>query len=216
MRSDGAPPLSQAIQPTWTGQHDWTVASGSAAVALLVGNGGSTQNNNRIYFQEYYSAGVPSIVFNTSGSDYMGIGTVANAIVFGPLSSTTGAFSSIAGTLGIPTSWTPTDKSGAGLTFASGTNCMYQLLGNFVYAYGQIVYPATASSGNAAISLPIAVPNASYAEASCVLTVNNAPIYNLVTVVNASTAEIFAASTAVLNSQLSSKTINFMLIYPVS
>ena len=38
MRSDGAPPLSQAILPTWTGAHVWaqTVASGTVASTLTV------------------------------------------------------------------------------------------------------------------------------------------------------------------------------------
>ena len=33
MRSDGAPALSQAISPTWTGQHQWTVARSVASAA---------------------------------------------------------------------------------------------------------------------------------------------------------------------------------------
>lgn len=37
MRSDAAPPLSQAIAPTWTGAHIWTPANGTTAATYTLG-----------------------------------------------------------------------------------------------------------------------------------------------------------------------------------
>jgi hypothetical protein len=46
--------------------------------------------------------------------------------------------------------WTPTDGSGAGLTFSTAIG-HYTKIGNMVYAAFQVEYPATASGANAAI-----------------------------------------------------------------
>ena len=46
--------------------------------------------------------------------------------------------------------WTPTDGSGAGLTFSTAIG-HYTKIGNMVYAAFQVQYPATASGSNAAI-----------------------------------------------------------------
>jgi hypothetical protein len=59
--------------------------------------------------------------------------------------------------------WTPTDQSGAGLTFSS-VSVSYTKNGNMVFFYGRLTYPTTADTRNALISLPVAVPNALYAQ----------------------------------------------------
>ncbi len=46
--------------------------------------------------------------------------------------------------------WTPTDDSGAGLTFTLGT-CTYTKVGRMVTCYAVVTYPATASAANAKI-----------------------------------------------------------------
>jgi hypothetical protein len=51
-----------------------------------------------------------------------------------------------------PTSWTPTDQSGAALTFTS-VSANTTKIGNIVYAYGTLTYPVTASGACAKISL---------------------------------------------------------------
>lgn len=118
-----------------------------------------------------------------------------------------------------PTSWTPTDQSGAALTFTS-VSAMYQQVGNIVYAYGTLTYPSTADGTSAKISLPVAVPNQAYAVVSSGEI--GAPSASglgavLNTVQNTSTAAVFSnAGAAVINSTLSLKKINFMLIYPAS
>jgi hypothetical protein len=58
--------------------------------------------------------------------------------------------------------WTPTDASGAGLTFTSATG-RYTRMGNVVFLFGYVQYPTTASGANASIGgLPFTV-NASAA-----------------------------------------------------
>jgi hypothetical protein len=46
--------------------------------------------------------------------------------------------------------WTPTDDSGAGLTFTLGT-CTYTKVGRMVTCYAVVTYPATASAASAKI-----------------------------------------------------------------
>ena len=48
--------------------------------------------------------------------------------------------------------WTPTDGSGAGLTFAAGTAGIYTKIGRVVYISASVRYPVTASAANAVIS----------------------------------------------------------------
>jgi len=47
--------------------------------------------------------------------------------------------------------WTPTDVSGAGLTFAAGTLGIYTKIGRQVTAWGRVAYPSTANGNNASI-----------------------------------------------------------------
>jgi hypothetical protein len=55
------------------------------------------------------------------------------------------------------TSWTPTDQSGAGLTFSSVT-AIYTSLTNIVHFTFTLTYPSTASSSNVSIGF---LPNPS-------------------------------------------------------
>jgi hypothetical protein len=48
--------------------------------------------------------------------------------------------------------WTPTDGSGAGLTFSAGTAGIYTKIGCVVYISASVRYPVTASAANAVIS----------------------------------------------------------------
>jgi hypothetical protein len=48
--------------------------------------------------------------------------------------------------------WTPTDGSGAGLTFDAGTAGIYTKIGRVVYVSASVRYPVTASAANAVIS----------------------------------------------------------------
>jgi hypothetical protein len=115
--------------------------------------------------------------------------------------------------------WTPTDASGAGLTFTN-VSAKYQVIGNMVYAYFRLTYPSTASGAGASIGgLPVTVPNQTYA-------LNPAPVQfsggatpqYIVPVQGASTANFAASASAsgLTNANMSTLTPNACLIYPAS
>lgn len=116
-------------------------------------------------------------------------------------------------------SWTPTDNSGAGLTF-TGVSAAYTKIGNMVYAYAQFTYPSTANANNASLAgLPVAVPNQTYAQATCPIYTNAAGASGskAVTIKGTSTLSIFGpAGAAMANSSLSTSEVNVICIYPAS
>jgi hypothetical protein len=117
-----------------------------------------------------------------------------------------------------PTNWTPTDASGASLTF-SGVLTRCQIIGNMAFVSVALTYPSTANGAAAIIGgLPFPVPNHTYAQCP-------APVYGgtsaatiIVPIKNTSTAEFFTAATgaSVVNSALSTATLTFQLIYPLT
>lgn len=115
--------------------------------------------------------------------------------------------------------WTPADNSGASLTF-TGVSASYTQIGNMVFAYFTLTYPATADGTAASIKgLPYLVPNVNYAQAPCVVE-TSATIANEVVLVpakNTFTAAFDTGNplTAVLNSTLSGATVSAKLIYPI-
>jgi len=126
--------------------------------------------------------------------------------------------------LGTPTqtkgSWTPADNSGASLTF-TGVSANYTQIGNMVFAYFKLTYPATASGANASISgLPVSIANADYATGPSVVD-TSASITGglvLVPVKNTTTAnfDIGTPVGPVTNLQLSGASVATMLIYPAT
>lgn len=64
----------------------------------------------------------------------------------------------IAGKLGLPEqgTWTPSDYSGAGLTFAQNNTGLYAKIGNQVTCSMEITFPVTADTNMARVSLPFA------------------------------------------------------------
>lgn len=63
---------------------------------------------------------------------------------------------------GTPTSWVPSDQSGAGLSFTNvSTN--WANTGPYNTAYGTLTFPVTGSGSSVVLSLPFAVPAQSYA-----------------------------------------------------
>lgn len=61
--------------------------------------------------------------------------------------------------------WTPTDQSGAGLTFTSVSGSYIQI-GNIVCVQATLTFPNTANGSAIAISAPVAVPNQTYAHSA--------------------------------------------------
>lgn len=121
------------------------------------------------------------------------------------------------------TSFTPTDGSGAGLALAA-VSAKYFRIGNWMTAYGRYTMPATADATGAAIgSLPVAVPNQTYAIPPSILWVTGGvpgTAAVMVPVPNTSTAKIYDAfvnaGTAITNANLSAAVIRFHISWPVA
>lgn len=116
-------------------------------------------------------------------------------------------------------SWTPTDNSGAALTFTS-VSASYNRIGNVVWVGFEFIYPATGSGAAASISgLPVTIANAGYAKGAC---------FFLATTLANGAMQIYAPNTthfnvfnnqlsaAITNSQLSGATIEGSCIYPAT
>jgi hypothetical protein len=115
-----------------------------------------------------------------------------------------------------PLSYTPTDQSGATLTFTS-VNAQYVQVGNLITVYGTLTYPSTANGSSAKISLPVTAANSTNAAVPCA--VFSSAVASLLLVVNANAANAsfkVDISGAVLNSQLSTAVISYICTYPAS
>ena len=118
-------------------------------------------------------------------------------------------------------SWTPADESGGSNSFSS-VSAQWCKYGNIVYAYGTVTYPGSVSGGsdNAVISLPVAVPNQSYAivVAAVTITGSAASLQGafMRTVLNSSTAQFFSTTAELTNTNMAGATVRFMMIYPAS
>jgi hypothetical protein len=112
--------------------------------------------------------------------------------------------------------WTPSDASGASLTF-TGVSASYTQIGNMVFAYGTLTYPSTANTSAAAVSgLPVTVANASYARV-CNLTLSTSTGVNeILPTLNTTTFGFVLNGNAVTNSAMSLVGVRFICIYPAS
>lgn len=116
--------------------------------------------------------------------------------------------------------WTPTDVSGAGLTF-TGVSAGYTKLGNMVFAYCQLVFPSTANGSNANIGgLPFTISSSTNAKIPMPITSQAVLTYPLVSEPDRGGTDFFVldgfTGAAVANSVLSTSQLNFCIIYPVS
>ena len=110
--------------------------------------------------------------------------------------------------------FSPGDQSGFSLVLDAAVQ--YTTNGNLVSVYGTITYPVTASGAGALISLPIAVPNETYAGVVGTAIVGGVTGFAIATQPGTSTAKILNASGAMTNANLSAATIQFFLTYPMS
>lgn len=117
--------------------------------------------------------------------------------------------------------WTPSDQSGAALTFTN-VDATYTRIGNMVFASGHLTYPSTASAASAVIGgLPITV-------ASRTAALGPSGMYITGIVIGAGGACVPQSNTTNLalisetvqgaykNSDLSTATISFLAIYPAT
>ena len=129
--------------------------------------------------------------------------------------ATMAALAAVGPTSGTP--WTPADGSGASLTFTA-VSANYVQIGNMIFAYFSLTYPATASGSAAVISgLPVAVPNQNYAVTeNFVVNSGNSAITFGKTTKNASTFAIYVSGAPATNATLSTLTISGCIIYPAT
>jgi len=155
-----------------------------------------------------YLTSIPAI------GNITGLGTgVATALAIN--TGTTGAFP-------VQTSavWTPIDSSGAALTF-TGVNASYTRIGNMIFAYAALTFPATGSTAAITIGgLPVTVPNQTYAIIPQPVTQGGTLAFPLITtpVRNSTTVNFNNQFTqaGVQNVTLSGQTVFFMTVYPAS
>ncbi len=119
------------------------------------------------------------------------------------------------------TTWTPTDESGATLTF-SNVNAKYTRIGNLIFADFYLTFPSTANGAAITIGgLPVTVAHQTYAKAPTPIGMVGAggsgALY-AVPKVNTVHFEVRGAVgyAALVNSDLSTSTINGRLVYPAS
>lgn len=118
-----------------------------------------------------------------------------------------------------PAVWTPSDGSGAALVF-TGVNAKATRHDNMMFAYASLTYPNTADASHAIIAgLPVAVPNQSYAQGPCMVFCSGAATgVMLVPIINSTTAKVVnpIGGAALTNANLSTLTLDFLLIYPLA
>ncbi len=207
--AQGGASVKQAASAIWTYIQTKFGTGVATALGINVGTAGAVVTNGG-------ALGTPSggTLTNATGLPVGGITGLGTGVATA-LAAATNATGGAALTTVAPTTWTPTDQSGASLSFTS-VSAQYVQIGNLVFAYGTLTYPSTADGTAAKISLPVAVPNQAYATVTSTAGIVTISGDFLKTVINSSTATFQTAAGATLNSTLSLKVVTFMLIYPAS
>lgn len=192
---------SQALQDN--GEHIWyTAASGTAG--------------NLISFNERMKLTEPGNLTLNSGN--IVIGTASKGIDFSANTHAAGMTSELLNDYEEGT-WTPTDGSGAGLTFTGTSgNCFYTKVGNLVTCVFALVYPTTASALGARITgLPFTSKGTSSSVAGGYTTFTNSSL-NINFLVGAADTNInlyLNTGGAVNNAQLSTFALRGVITYMV-
>lgn len=116
------------------------------------------------------------------------------------------------------TAWTPTDASGAGLTFAAGTNGSYSVTGDVVSAWGEVIYPATADASNATIGgLPFTCANSQGVRGGVTIGFKTeSTLAGALVVNNTKTLGLNTSTGAnITNATMSGDTVYFLAVYPL-
>ena len=111
--------------------------------------------------------------------------------------------------------WTPTDQSGASLSFTTNY-AYYTKIGNMVYCSCAVTYPSTASGAQALISVPFSVNSSAQSYGGFTrYTTYSSNIEFLINVTPASVAP-YLLSTGLTNANLSGKRLDFVAVYQAS
>lgn len=118
-----------------------------------------------------------------------------------------------------PASWTPTDQSGAALTFTS-VSATWQRIGNYIYASFTLAFPTNASGAAPVLGgLPVVAAMTSYGAVLAPLQNNAAVAVNSFgSVVPGNTLVVLtnASGVTITNAQLSAANLSGLIIYPVN
>lgn len=114
--------------------------------------------------------------------------------------------------------FTPTDASGAALTFTAPSG-FYRKIGKTVFVWGIVTYPSTADASQAGLgALPFTPSNSGTNQVGTLLCISASTVTDLGWVVsknlNTARAAHLAANTAVANSVFSTATVIFFGSYP--
>ena len=112
--------------------------------------------------------------------------------------------------------WTPTDASGAGLTFTSPSGT-YEKIGRQVAARAVLTYPATADGSNAVIGgLPFTTANAQASRQAFVTMTDESTLRYAFPAANGTTVALLNSSgVAITNATMSGNALYFTAIYYV-
>lgn len=116
----------------------------------------------------------------------------------------------------IETTWTPSDNSGATLTFTS-VSVRYIQIDSEVCVFGQLTYPSTASSSSVVIGgLPVTVPNQTYATNGPFMVVSGNTGYIGEFQPSTATFNVVGGGSAITNATFSTKPVYFRGCYPAT
>lgn len=140
--------------------------------------------------------------------------TTANTTVAG-VTCTPGS-SCLGSSYTAPTSCSITDGSGASLSITTNY-CSYSVFNNVVTLFASVTYPSTADINNAALVMPVAIPNNTELPVVMVQTSSQAPLLGVL-LANTSKLALYsfntAGGTALSNANRSTTTMAFCAVYP--
>ena len=191
--------------------------AGSTIGTTYGGTGLTSFTANGVVYASNSSTLATSSAFTFNGTDvgFTGNlipGTAAKGINFTANTHATGMTSKLLNDYEEGT-WTPTDGSGAGLSF-SIPKAVYTKIGNVVTAQAYVIYPATVNSANASISgLPFTSGTNSYAP--CALTTGSPTVANMLVQSNSTKINPTTINTglAITNATFSSTFLLFQAVY---
>jgi len=192
-----------------TGTLTATVFSGSGASLTSIPNSALTNSSVTIGST---SVSLGSTVTSFSGLTALNFATGTNGITF---NNTNASVNSTLNDYEIGT-WTPTDQSGASLTFTSATG-NYTKIGNLVWVSGQVNYPTTSSTSNPALGgLPFTAASEQNSNVmGLLLTSTNAGLSPIFTIGRNTTNFFFRTNTngTYTNLQYSGNFVSFSGVY---
>ena len=147
-----------------------------------------------------------------------GTAAISGAVTAGAVTATSINFGGSTLSTYATGTWTPTDASGASLSFTVQTTAAYTRIGNMVYAYAFVGYPVTASASASLIGgLPFTTANARYSRQGFVSASQVTTLAYMAPTQNATTVQpLTDAFATITNVTLSNSDLYFECVYPIA